>query len=187
MITRFRVERRAGRDRAKAIEVSSSTAGRAVFFSGLAVMISLAGLITLGISLFTSMAIGTISVVLVSVIGSLTFLPATLSILGDRVNAGRLAAFLPLGPISRWGRGALAWLDERASRQEGSGFWGRVVTAVMRRPIPMTILSAGFLILLAVPGLPLRTGNTDITAFPASIDGVAGINLLNEKWPQGTE
>ena len=48
MITRFRVERRAGRDRAKAIEVSSSTAGRAVFFSGLAVMISLAGLITLG-------------------------------------------------------------------------------------------------------------------------------------------
>ena len=87
MITRFRVERRAGRDRAKAIEVSSSTAGRAVFFSGLAVMISLAGLITLGISLFTSMAIGTISVVLVSVIGSLTFLPATLSILGDRVNA----------------------------------------------------------------------------------------------------
>ena len=95
MITRFRVERRAGRPRDKAIEVSSSTAGRAVFFSGLAVMISLAGLITLGISLFTSMAIGTISVVLVSVIGSLTFLPATLSILGDRVNAGptgRLAA-----------------------------------------------------------------------------------------------
>ena len=95
MITRFRVERRAGRDRAKAIEVSSSTAGRAVFFSGLAVMISLAGLITLGVSLFTSMAIGTISVVFVSVVGSLTFLPATLSILGDRVNLGRPAAWLP--------------------------------------------------------------------------------------------
>ena len=95
MITRFRVERRAGRDRAKAIEVSSSTAGRAVFFSGLAVMISLAGLITLGVSLFTSMAIGTISVVFVSVIGSLTFLPAVLSILGDRVNLGRPAAWLP--------------------------------------------------------------------------------------------
>jgi RND superfamily putative drug exporter len=73
MITRFRVERRAGRERPKAIEVASSTAGRAVFFSGLAVMISLAGLITLGVSLFTSMAIGTISVVFVSVA-----LPATL-------------------------------------------------------------------------------------------------------------
>ena len=119
MITRFRVERRAGRDRAKAIEVSSSTAGRAVFFSGLAVMISLAGLITLGVSLFTSMAIGTISVVLVSVIGSLTFLPATLAILGDRVNrrpAGDLAAAARRGTC-RSGRSAAgagrrsAWLD----------------------------------------------------------------------------
>ena len=194
MITRFRVERRAGRDRAKAIEVSSSTAGRAVFFSGLAVMISLAGLITLGVSLFTSMAIGTISVVFVSVIGSLTFLPATLSILGDRVNLGRpaawlprLAAALPLGPISGWGRSALGWLDRRAAKQEGSGFWGRLVTRVMARPVLMTVLSVGVLLLLASPVLFLRTGITDITAFPDSIDGVAGIKLLNEKWPQGTE
>ena len=141
MITRFRVERRAGRDRAKAIEVSSSTAGRAVFFSGLAVMISLAGLITLGVSLFTSMAIGTISVVFVSVVGSLTFLPATLSILGDRVNLGRpaawlprLAAALPLGPVSRWGRSALAWLDERAARQEGQRFLGPPGDRVMAPP-----------------------------------------------------
>ena len=194
MITRFRVERRAGRDRAKAIEVSSSTAGRAVFFSGLAVMISLAGLITLGVSLFTSMAIGTISVVFVSVVGSLTFLPATLSILGDRVNLGRPAAWLPrlavalpLGPVSRWGRSALAWLDRRAAQQEGSGFWGRLVTWVMARPVAMTIASVAFLLLLASPVLFLKTGITDITAFPDSIDGVAGIKLLNEKWPQGTE
>ena len=194
MITRFRVERRAGREKAKSIEISSSTAGRAVFFSGMAVMISLAGLITLGVSLFTSMAVGTISVVAVSVVGSLTFLPATLAILGDRVNMGRpaawlprLAAALPLGPISRWGRSALAWLDHRAAKQEGSGFWGRLVTWVMARPVPMAILSAGFLLLLAVPVLQLRTGTTDITAFPPTIDGVAGINLLNEKWPQGSE
>ena len=194
MITRFRVERRAGRERTKAIEVSSSTAGRAVFFSGLAVMISLAGLITLGVSLFTSMAVGTISVVLVSVIGSLTFLPATLSILGDRVNVGRpatwlprLAAAVPLGPIRRWGRSALSWLERRAIRQEGSGFWGRLVNWVMARPVPMTILSAGFLLFLAFPVTQLRTGVTDITAFPDSIDGVAGIKLLNERWPQGTE
>ena len=157
-------------------------------------MISLAGLITLGVSLFTSMAIGTISVVLVSVIGSLTFLPATLSILGDGVNAGRPAAWLPrlasaipLGPVRRWGRSALAWLDHRANRPEGSGFWGRMVTRVMARPVLMTLLSAGFLLLLASPVLGLRTGITDITAFPDSIDGVAGIKLLNEKWPQGTE
>ncbi len=194
MITRFRVERRNGRDRAKAIEVSSSTAGRAVFFSGLAVMISLAGLVTLGVSLFTSMAIGTISVVAVSVIGSLTFLPATLSILGDRVNLGRpstwlprLLGALPHGPTSRRGLSAMATIHRRSARDEGSGFWGGLVSAVMARPIRLTILSAAILLALASPVLHLRTGITDITGFPDSIDGVAGIKLLDEKWPQGTE
>ena len=194
MITRFRVERRAGRDRAKAIEVSSSTAGRAVFFSGLAVMISLAGLVTLGVSLFTSMAIGTIGVVLVSVIGSLTLLPATMSILGDRMNAGRistwiprLARAMPMGPMRRWGAAAIAWLDGRANRQEGAGFWGRFVTAVMARPILALVVSAAVLLAVASPVLRLRTGISDITAFPASIDGVAGIELVNEKWPRGTD
>src|SRR5258706_9650039 len=186
MVPRFRVERRAGRDRAKAIEVSSSTAGRAVFFSGLAVMISLAGLVPLGVSLFTSMAVGTISVVLVSVVGSLTFLPATLAILGDRVNAGRpstwlprLVAAAPLGPISRWGRSARTWLDRRASRQEGSGFWGGLVTAVMARPIRLMVLSSALLLALGTPVLHLRTGISDINAFPDTIDGVAGVKLLN--------
>jgi RND superfamily putative drug exporter len=194
MITRFRVERRAGRDRARSIEVSSSTAGRAVFFSGLAVMISLSGLLTLGFSLFTSMAVGTIAVVLVSVIGSLTFLPATLAILGDRVNAGRpaswlprLAAAIPLRGVRGWGRSALAWLDRRATRQEGSGFWGSLVTAVMARPIRLMVLSAAVLLALGSPALHLRTGITDIAAFPDTIDGIAGIRLLNEKWPQGLE
>jgi len=95
LITRFRTERRAGKAIPRAIETASSTAGRAVFFSGIAVVISLGGLVTLGISLFTSMAVGTMAVVFVSVIGSLTFLPATLAIVGDRVNLGRPATWLP--------------------------------------------------------------------------------------------
>ncbi|MDH4334517.1 MAG: MMPL family transporter [Chloroflexota bacterium] len=194
MITRFRVERARGRSRSRAIEASSATAGRAVFFSGLAVMISLASLVTLGINFFTSMAVATVSVVLVSVIGSLTFLPATLSILGDRVNLGRpatwlprLAVALPLGPISRWGRSALGWLNRRGGRHEGEGFWARLVTAVMARPIALTILSAAVLLALGSPVLHLKIGVTDITAFPDSIDGVAGVKLLNEKWPGGTQ
>ena len=92
MITRFRTERRR-RDKMAAIRTASGTAGRAVFFSGLAVMISIAGLFLLDDPLFRSMAVATISVVLISVIGSLTFLPATLAILGDGVN--RLAYSIP--------------------------------------------------------------------------------------------
>src|SRR5205085_11089178 len=116
MITRFRAERRRGRTKLRAIHVASSTSGRAVFFSGLAVMISIAGLFMLDDPLFRSMAIGTIAVVFISVVGSLTFLPATLSILGDGVNRLRL----PL--VGR-------------DREEGSGPWSRVVKAVMRRPL----------------------------------------------------
>ena len=90
MITRFRSERRAGKDKLAAIETASGTAGRAVFFSGLAVAVSLAGLFLIRVDMLNSMAVAMIGVVLVAVIGSLTFLPATLSILGDRVNRGRV-------------------------------------------------------------------------------------------------
>jgi RND superfamily putative drug exporter len=195
LYTRFRTERRLGRSVPLAIEVASSTAGRAVFFSGLAVMISLAGLLTLGITLFTSMAVGTIGVVLVSVLGSLTFLPATLAIVGDRVNLGRPASWIPWlmtklpgDALRARGRRALDWLDRRAQRAEGSGAWARLVSAVMNRPVVMVIGSAVLLLALAFPILlHLRIGVTDITGFPKTIDGVAGILLLNEKWPQGTD
>jgi uncharacterized membrane protein YdfJ with MMPL/SSD domain len=167
MITRFRSERRRGLDKLLAIETASSTAGRAVFFSGLAVMISIASLFMIDVSIFRSMAIGTIGVILVAVVGSLTFLPATLSILGDRVNTGRVPFF---------GR----------ERREGSGVWSTFVSAVMRRPIRLGLLATAVLLVLAAPTLHLRIGVTDFTSFPDQIDGVQAVKLLNEKWPQGS-
>ena len=184
MVTRFRTERRRGRTVLQAIETSSSTAGRAVFFSGIAVVISLGGLVTLGISLFTSMAVGTMGVVLVSVVGSLTFLPATLALLGDRVNAGRPATWIPR--LLRW-QSALERLEQRAARPPGSGPWARVVNAVMARPIPMALASALLLLAVASPVLRLKTGVTDISGFPSSIDGIAGVKLINEKFPLGQD
>ena len=168
MVTRFRTERRHGRPKLEAIHVASNTAGRAVFFSGLAVMISIAGLFLLDDPLFRSMAIGTIAVVLVAVIGSLTFLPATLAILGDGLNRLRV----PL--IGR-------------ERDEGSGPWAAVVRAVMRRPlIAATVVAAG-LLLAASPVLRLYLGQADFESFPDRLDGVQALNLLSEKWPQGTD
>jgi putative drug exporter of the RND superfamily len=167
MITRFRTERRHGRDRLDAIEIASATAGRAVFFSGLAVMIALAGLFLIDVSIFRSMAIGTIGVVFVAVVGSLTFLPATLAILGDRVNRGRVPYF---------GR----------EREEGSGLWSRLIGFVMRRPIPLGLAAVAFLLLLASPALHLRIGVTDITSFPDQIDGVQAVKTLYARWPQGS-
>jgi putative drug exporter of the RND superfamily len=166
MITRFRSERRQGRDKLLAIETASSTAGRAVFFSGLAVMISIAGLFMIDVSIFRSMAVGTIGVIFVAIIGSLTFLPATLAILGDGINRGRVPYF---------GR----------ERPEGVGFWARLVTAVMRHPVRYAVLSAAFMLVLASPWIHLRIGVTDFTSFPDEIDGVQAVKLIDAKWPQG--
>jgi uncharacterized membrane protein YdfJ with MMPL/SSD domain len=167
MVTRYRTERRAGRAKIEAIRVASATAGRAVFFSGLAVMFSIGGLFLLNDNLFRSMAIGTISVVLIAVVGSLTFLPATLAILGDNLDRLRLP-FL------------------RRDRTEGSGLWAVVVRAVMRRPVIAFLVAGAGLAALSIPATRLHMGQTDFDSFPDSIDAVAGVNLLNEKWPQGS-
>ena len=167
MITRYRTERRHAREPYDAIRVASATAGRAVFFSGLAVMFSIGGLFLLDDVLFRSMAIGTISVVLIAVIGSLTFLPATLAILGDNVNALRVP-FL--------GR----------DRTEGSGVWAAMVRRVMAHPVIAFVLAGGLLLAMAFPALRLHIGQSDFASFPDSLDSVQGINLLNEKWPEGS-
>jgi uncharacterized membrane protein YdfJ with MMPL/SSD domain len=168
MVTRYRTERRAGRVKVEAIRVASATAGRAVFFSGLAVMFSIGGLFLLNDNLFRSMAIGTIAVVLIAVAGSLTFLPATLAILGDNVDRLRIPLL-------------------RRDRPEGSGLWALVVRAVMRRPIVAFLVAGAALVAVSVPATRLHMGQSDFASFPDSIDAVAGVNLLNEKWPQGSD
>jgi RND superfamily putative drug exporter len=167
MLTRFRSERRGGRSRLAAIEVASGTAGRAVFFSGLAVAASLAGLFLVHVQMLDSMAIAMIAVVLVAVVGSLTFLPAAMSILDTRVN--RLGI-----PFLRRDGG------------EGSGVWARIVGTVVRRPAILGATAVIALVLVATPLGHLRLGAAGIASLPSGVDGVAAWNLLNDEWPQGT-
>ena len=166
MITRFRSERRAGAGKMAAIETASSTAGRAVFFSGIAVMISLSGLFLLPDEIFHSMALGTIAVIVAAIAGSLVFLPATLAIVGDGVNRGRV----PL--IGR--------------AHEGHGIWAGIVNRVMRRPWVSAIAAGVVLLALASPVRLLQLGEADLSSFPPSVDGVQAYLALQEHWPQGT-
>ena len=109
-LKRVREERAAGRVNGAAIEAAAATSGRAVLVSGFTVMIAMGGMYLGGSPTFSSLATGTILVVAVSVIGSLTVLPAVLSALGDRVEKGRL----PLRPpaAAPTGRGLVT--DRRA-------------------------------------------------------------------------
>ena len=167
MVTRFRSERRAGRVKLAAIETASATAGRAVFFSGLAVMISLAGLFLLPDEIFHSMALGTIAVIMAAIAGSLTFVPASLAILGDGVS--RLGV-----PFLSRERGA------------GRGFWAALAHAVMSRPWISAIGASALLLALASPVLHMQLGESDLTTFPESVDGVRAVEALQAHWPQGT-
>ncbi len=169
MITRYRSERRRGRDKLVAIEVASSTAGRAVFFSGLTVMVSLSGLLFINETFFTGMVVGTIAVVLVALIGSLTFLPAMLAILGNGINWGRIPYF---------GR----------DRDEGSGFWSRIIGAVMRRPAIFAASILVLLLLIASPVLHMSQGLTGMTVYslPPKLELRQAVELMQAKWPQGT-
>ena len=148
-LKRAREERAAGRESDAAIEAAAATSGRAVVISGLTVMVAMAGMYLGGISNFASFATGTIMVVAVAVIGSLTVLPALLSKLGDRADRGRVP------------------LVGRIKRRVGEiGIWSRVLDRVLRRPLVSALVSAGVLVALAVPALGMETslgGNEDIS------------------------
>jgi putative drug exporter of the RND superfamily len=157
-----------GRSKLGAIEVASSTAGRAVFFSGLAVAISLGGLLLINDDVFKSIAIGSISVVLIAVAGSLTFLPATLSIL-DRW-------------VVRFGLPVLA-----RDRGEGRGIWGTIVRSATNRPVFAAVAAGAILLAVALPVSKLQLGSTtsDVTTLPHSVEGLRAWELISQKWPAG--
>jgi uncharacterized membrane protein YdfJ with MMPL/SSD domain len=138
-VKREREERAAGRDSNAAIEAAAATSGRAIVISGFTVMVAMAGMYLGGISNFASFATGTIMVVAVAVLGSLTVLPATLSKLGNRLEKGRVPF---LGRLRNRG---------------GVGIWSRVLDRVLRRPLVSAIVAAGVLVALSVPVLGMQT------------------------------
>jgi RND superfamily putative drug exporter len=168
VISRFRSERAGGRDKIGSIEIASATAGRAVFFSGLAVIISLGSLLLIGQDFLTSMAVGCTAVVLISVLGSFTFLPAALAILDRKV----MRFGIPY--VSR-------------ERGEGRGVWAAVVRAATNRAVMAAVVAGGILIVMAVPVSRLALGSTisDLSAMPPSIEGAKAADLLSAEWPAG--
>ena len=127
-LRRDREERARGRPPAEALQVAAATSGRAVLVSGLTVMTAMAGMFLMGSRVFWSFGMGTMLVVAIAVVGSLTVLPAVLSMLGDRVDRGRIPW---LGRRGRSGDGSgsgrRSWVRCCAARSSGAGlrprFW----------------------------------------------------------------
>jgi uncharacterized membrane protein YdfJ with MMPL/SSD domain len=171
VVSRFREERSNGREKLDAIAATGSTASRAVLFSGLAFVVAMLGLLLIPNTIFRSLAVGAILVGITAVLGALTLLPAVLSLLGDRVNSLRI-------PLV--GRGA-----ERGTGAEGR-LWGSIVRAVMRRPVVSLVLSAAFMLALAIPVLDFQTGEAGIRTMPDRFPSKQGFIALEQEFGAGT-
>ncbi|MBC51677.1 MAG: hypothetical protein CL747_06025 [Chloroflexi bacterium] len=161
IVSRFRTERSAGRDKIEAITVAANTTGRAVFYAGITVILSLAGLMLTRDFTFISLAAGAIIVVFVAVIASLTLLPSLLSLLGDNVNRLRIPI---LGRESDQG-----------------GIWSTITGWVMARPVPLASLTVAGLVALTIPFFSMNLGfNAGADALPDALEGKRALELLED-------
>jgi uncharacterized membrane protein YdfJ with MMPL/SSD domain len=166
-LRREREERARGRSEEAALETAAATSGRAVLVSGITVAIAMAGMYFAGASTFESFASGTILVVAIAVIGSLTVLPAVLSKLGDRVNKGRIPFLTPP--------------QERVKRE--SRVWNAVLNPVLRRPAIAGSLATIALLVMAIPVLNLKMAVPGIDSLPQDLQVIQTYDRIQAAFP----
>ncbi len=168
IIQRFREERAGGYSVEDSIVRAGDSATRAVFFSGMTVVIALFGLLIMPDTVMRSLGLGAILVVLASVAAALTLLPAVLGLLRDRVNKGKIPG-----------------LSGTAYHEGGGRFWHRVTNAVTARPVISMLLAGGLLLLAASPYLGLNTGQNFIESLPEDSPGRHAFTVLSEDFGSG--
>jgi uncharacterized membrane protein YdfJ with MMPL/SSD domain len=184
VLARYREEVRGGAEPAEARRAALRTSGLAVAFSGVTVMVSLAGLFLVDSTTIRSMAMGAIMVVAVSILAAVTLLPVLMRLLGRRAYArGRIALTLAL--LGRRWRSAPRRPGSTAPGVERSSFWGRWTGRVTRRPWPVALASAAVLLVLAIPALSLEFGDGALRQFPPDDETRVGAELAAQKLGAG--
>jgi RND superfamily putative drug exporter len=167
IVSRYREERANGVPKLDAIELAGATSSRAVFFSGMTVVVALVGLLIVPMSVFISLAVGAILAVLSAVAAALTLLPALLSVFGDRIEKLRI-------------------IPRRFRREsDEAGFWARVVEAVMRRPAISAIVAAGLLIAASIPYFSINTGAAGVSTLPPDLPARQAYETLEREFSVG--
>ncbi|MFL5779376.1 MAG: MMPL family transporter, partial [Chloroflexota bacterium] len=169
MTSRFREElarRPEAPDRvAEAVRLTVATAGRAVFFSGLTVLLGLLGLVLFEFMILRSVGIAGAIVVGLAVSAALTLLPAVLAILGERLDR------LSIRPVR--------------PRTDADGRWARLARTVMRRPVAVLIPTLAFLLLLGWPFLHARFNAPDSSILPPDVPSRAAFDRLRAAFGEG--
>ena len=143
----------------EAVSRTVATAGRSIFFSGLAVLIGLSGLLFFPFMFIRSIGVAGVVVVFASVCAALTLLPAVLGVLGHKVNA--LAVRGNRGPV-------------------GAGFWGRSAEAVMQHPVLVILIVGVILSALLYPVTHMKIGIPEASVLPDEYESRAGDDILKQ-------
>jgi putative drug exporter of the RND superfamily len=162
MIFRFREELQNGEDTETAVIETIRHAGRSVIVSGSTVAIGLVSMVILPVPVIRSIGIGGLLIPAVSVLTSITLLPALLAVLGPRINRLRV---MPKRLVER--------------QDPTTGFWHRWAVIVTRHPIPVATIGALIVALLLIPGLQLHAGEAQLKDFPGTGDAIAGRTALD--------
>ncbi|HEY1357535.1 MAG TPA: MMPL family transporter, partial [Thermoleophilaceae bacterium] len=187
ILARYREEIRAGREPAAARRVALRTSGLAVAFSGLTVMISLAGLFLVDSTTIRSMAMGAIVVVAVSILGAVTLLPVLMRLLGRRAYARGRVAIVGALVARNWRNLRRRAGSTHPGRPPRRDFWQRWTDQVTRRPVLAALLSAGVLLVLAIPALSLKFGDGALRQFPVHYETRVGAELAAKKMGPGSQ
>ncbi|MDH6453733.1 MULTISPECIES: MMPL family transporter [unclassified Streptomyces] len=176
-LRREREERQAGRDSQTALRIAAATSGRAIIVSGVTVCVAMAGMLFTGLAEFEAMGLASLMVVAVAMVGSVTVLPALLSLLGERVEKGKIPYLHPESRLRR----------KRAGNRE-SRFWTAVLKGVLAKPVVSVVVAAGALLAIAAPALGMKTQNLTLDQeFGDSLPIVQTYNRVNDAFPGGSE
>ncbi|MEU5887231.1 MMPL family transporter [Streptomyces sp. NPDC047461] len=177
-LRREREEREAGRDAQTALRIAAATSGRAIIVSGVTVCVAMAGMLFTGIADFEAMGLASLIVVAVAMVGSVTVLPAVLSLLGHGVEMGKIPFLHPESRLRR----------NRGPVNRESRFWTAVLGGVLKRPMVSVVVAAGVLLAIAAPAVGMKTQNLTLDQeFGDSLPIVQTYDRVNEAFPGGSE
>ena len=172
VISRYREERARGLEKLDAIAATGATANRAIFFSGMTVVLAMTGMVIIPLDIMISMGVGVMLVVFTTLLTALIALPAVLSLLGDKVDALRV----PL-------------IGRRAARQHDGrvSLWERLAHSIMRRPVVWLTVAVVALLCVAAPVFMMKSGNNTASAatLPATEYAKQGWDILDRDFSLG--
>jgi RND superfamily putative drug exporter len=176
IVDRYREERRRGASIQEGIVNAAGTSGRAVFFSGITVIVALAGMLIVPNNIYRSLGIGAILVVVVAVLATMTLVPALIALIGDRLDWPRRR---------RYDAATMARQQAHDRETIHTGFWGRITGAVMRRPLVSLVAATIFLLACAAPYLNFEPGLGGASNLPDELESRQAYMILSSEFSAG--